>query len=87
VEPRELGSLQPEVREWEPQEALVGEGMTEAIMRSARDVLKHGGWLVLEVGEGTADAVCRLLAGLGYVDVRPSPDLAGRDRVVEGRWT
>jgi release factor glutamine methyltransferase len=87
VEPGELSSLQPEVREWEPREALVGEGMTEAIARGARETLKPGGWLVLEVGDGTADAVGRLLAQLGFEDVSPFPDLAGRDRVVEGRWT
>jgi len=86
VEPGELSSLEPEVREWEPREALVGEGMTEAIARSSRETLKVGGCLVLEVGEGTADDVCRLLAGLGFAHVTPSRDLAGRDRVVEGQW-
>jgi release factor glutamine methyltransferase len=87
VEPPEVSSLEPEVRDWEPREALVGEGMTEAIARTSRETLKAGGWLVLEVGEGTADDVCRLLAGLGFAHVTPSRDLAGRDRVVEGQWT
>jgi release factor glutamine methyltransferase len=87
VEPGELSSLQPEVREWEPREALVGEGITEAIAGSSRETLKAGGWLVLEVGDGTADDVCRLLARLGFTHVTPSRDLAGRDRVVEGQWT
>jgi release factor glutamine methyltransferase len=87
VEPEELATLQPEVRDWEPREALVGEGMTEAIARSARQTLKPGGWLVLEVGDGTAERVCRLIGELGFSEVTPFPDLAGRDRVVEGRWT
>jgi release factor glutamine methyltransferase len=87
VEPEELGTLQPEVRDWEPREALVGEGMTEAIALSSRETLKPGGWLVLEVGDGTAERVCRLIGDLGFTDVVPFPDLAGRDRVVEGRWT
>jgi release factor glutamine methyltransferase len=87
VEPEELGALQPEVREWEPREALVGAGMTEAIARGARETLKPGGWLVLEVADGTATEVCRLLSELGFAEVMPFPDLAGRDRVVEGRWT
>ena len=87
VEPEEIGTLQPEVRDWEPREALVGEGMTEAIARGAREALKPGGWLVLEVGEGTAERVCRLLTELGFAEVMPFPDLAGRDRVVEGRWS
>lgn len=87
VEPEELGSLQPEVRDWEPKEALVGRGVTEAVATSARGVLVAGGALVLEVADGTASTVSSLLEELGYRDVRATPDLAGRDRVVEGRWT
>jgi hypothetical protein len=39
---------------------------------------------VLEVAEGAAPAVAALLEGLGYEDVRTTPDLTGRARVVEG---
>ena len=45
------------------------------------------GALVLEVADGTAPQVTELLAELGYHDVAATPDLAERDRVVEGRWT
>ena len=86
VEPEEIDSLQPEVREWEPREALVGEGMTEAVAAGAVAALAPGGALVLEVADGTAERVAALLAGLGFDDVTSTPDLAGRDRVVEGRW-
>ncbi len=86
VEPEEIDTLEPEVRDWEPREALVGHGVTEAIARGARDVLGQGGRLVVEVADGTAEAVCGLVARLGFRDVRPTSDLAGRDRVVEGRW-
>jgi release factor glutamine methyltransferase len=86
VEPGELTGLQPEVRDWEPREALVGHGMTEAVARGAQVTLEPGGWLVLEVGDGTAAAVSELLASLGYRAVAATPDLTGRDRVVEGQW-
>jgi release factor glutamine methyltransferase len=86
VDAGELPGLQPEVREWEPELALVGEGMTEAVATRAREVLRPGGWLVLEVADGTAADVAELLGSLGYSDVATTPDLAGRDRVVEGRW-
>lgn len=86
VEPEELDGIQPEVRDWEPREALVGHGVTEAVAAGAREVLKPGGALVLEVADGTAKPVSRLLGELGYADVVATPDLAGRDRVVEGRW-
>jgi release factor glutamine methyltransferase len=87
VEPEELAGLQPEVRDWEPKAALVGRGATEAVASGAREVLETGGALVLEVADGTAQAVSELLIRLGYTEVVATVDLAGRDRVVEGRWT
>jgi release factor glutamine methyltransferase len=84
VEPEELHRLEPEVRDWEPHAALVGHGATEAVARGALDVLVPGGALVLEVAEDTARRFSALLDGLGYRNVRATPDLAGRDRVVEG---
>jgi hypothetical protein len=37
------------------------------------------------VGDGQAPATAALLGRLGYTDVVTTPDLTGRDRVVEGR--
>jgi release factor glutamine methyltransferase len=83
----EVGELEPEVRDWEPRHAIVGAGALEAVVRAAPAVLRAGGPLVLEVGDGQAPTVARLLAEVGFDEVAVSPDLAGRDRVVEGRWT
>jgi release factor glutamine methyltransferase len=83
VLPEEVDVLEPEVREWEPRDALVGVGTTEAVARGALDVLAPGGALVLEVAAGDAVRVASLLGELGYVDVTTTEDLAGRDRVVE----
>ena len=85
VEPRELGTLMPDVRDYEPEVALVGTGITESVARGALDVLRPGGWLVLEVGDGQASGTAAVLDALGYLDVAATPDLTGRDRVVEGR--
>jgi len=87
VEPHELATLQPEVRDWEPHIALVASGATEKLAESARDALRTGGWLVLETAAGSGERVERLLTDLGFEDVTITPDLAGRDRVAEGRWT
>jgi release factor glutamine methyltransferase len=87
VEPDELKSLQPEVRDWEPLIALVAPGATDAVARAATEALRPGGWLVLESAAGAAERVRRLLEELGYEQVTITPDLAGRDRVVEGKWT
>ena len=84
VLPEELESLEPEVRQWEPRQALAGVGETEAVARGARDALVPGGALVLEVAAGDSQRVETMLDELGYVDVRTTLDLAGRDRVVEG---
>jgi len=78
-------SLAPEVREWEPVEALFANGVTEQVAHDARDVLVVGGALALEVADGAAAEVASLLDALGYSRVRVTKDLAGRDRVVEGR--
>ena len=86
VDPNELETLQPEVRDWEPHIALVASGATEAVARAATEALRPGGWLVLETAATSGDRVEALLAELGYEHVTITPDLAGRDRVAEGRW-
>ncbi len=52
----EIELLQPEVRDWEPRGALVDEGQTEELMRTARDVLAPGGAIVFEAHEGRASS-------------------------------
>ena len=84
VQAHELGSLMPDVRDWEPSAALVDTGATDAVVREARSVLAPGGALVLEVAAGAAERVAGLLREEGYDDVRVTNDLAGQDRVVEG---
>jgi len=84
VLPEEIETLEPEVRDWEPREALTGVGATEAVARGAREVLAEPGALVLEVAAADASRVATLLEALGYVDVVATKDLTGRDRVVEG---
>jgi release factor glutamine methyltransferase len=85
VDPVELDSLQPEVRDYEPRAALVDSGVTAELARRAPDVLRPGGVLCLETADGAASEVVRLLEALGYRDVTVTADLAGRERVVDGR--
>jgi release factor glutamine methyltransferase len=80
VTAEELDALEPEVREWEPRGALLDAGVHEQLARTARTA-----WLVLEVGDGQAPRVAATLRELGYADVLVTADLAGRERVVEGR--
>ena len=83
VLPEAIATLEPEVRDWEPREALVGVGTTEAVARGAVEVLRPGGALVLEVASGDSERVAKLLRELQYERVSATRDLAGRDRVVE----
>ena len=85
IDPDDLPTLMPDVRDWEPHTALIGPGTTEAVARGAAATLRPGGAVVLEVGAGQAPAVAELLDDLGFDAVRVTADLAGHDRVVEGR--
>jgi release factor glutamine methyltransferase len=80
VAPEELEALQPEIRDWEPRGALVGDGFQQELARAARTEL-----LVLEVAPRQAAAVARELQELAYDDVCVTQDLTGKERVVEGR--
>jgi release factor glutamine methyltransferase len=85
----ELAGLAPEVRDYEPSAAL--DAGTDPlhyfrqIIPGARDVLRAGGSLVLEVGAGQAPAVAALMGEHGYGDVAVRKDLLGIERVVRGR--
>jgi release factor glutamine methyltransferase len=77
--------LQPEIRLYEPRDALVGTGVGETIARDVQGMLVAGGWVVLETGAGEAADLAAAIEELGYEQVTITRDLADRDRVVEGR--
>jgi release factor glutamine methyltransferase len=85
VAPEDVATLPVEVARYEPLSALIDSGATEAIAEQALSRLGPGGALALEVADGKARAVADLLGRLGYEQVRISEDLAGRERVVDGR--
>jgi len=77
------------VLEYEPHTALFAgdDGLDDVrtIARDARDWLRSGGWLVMEIGYRQGDAVNALLEGFGYADVAIVNDLTGRPRIAEAR--
>jgi release factor glutamine methyltransferase len=81
----ELGGLDPEVARFEPREALIDAGASQAIAAGAVHVLRPGGSLVLETADGKAHDIAALLEALGYDEVTITDDLSGRERVVDGR--
>ncbi len=84
----EIPALAPEVRAWEPRQALVpgtGEDALLAYRRiaaGARGHLRPGGRLMVETGAGQAPEVGALFAQAGFGDVQIRKDLDGRGRVV-----
>lgn len=80
--------LQREVRDYEPPVALYG-GPTgieiyERLIADAARVLKPSGWLLMELGYNSLDAVRSMLAP-DWSDVMVLPDLTGFPRVLAAR--
>lgn len=84
----EFPSLQPEVRDWEPREALVsGPEGTEVHARwapAAARLLAPGGFLLMETGFGQAERVSALFHSAGLARIIVTPDFAGIPRFVSG---
>jgi release factor glutamine methyltransferase len=83
----EAESLEPEVRQWEPREALFsgrdGLDTVAALVAGAPAHLRPGGLLALEIGAGQAERVTALVRGVaGFGEPRLRRDLAGRERFV-----
>jgi release factor glutamine methyltransferase len=84
-----LGSLAPEVKDHDPAAALDGgaDGLAayREIIGLARQGMKRGAPLILEIGHDQREAVLGLLAGAGFAELGHSSDLGGNDRCVWGR--
>jgi release factor glutamine methyltransferase len=82
----DIGSLEPDVRLYEPMTALDAGPDGLAVMRSllpqAIKALKPGGEVVVEVGTGQADDVARLALDAGFSFAETHKDLSGKDRIV-----
>lgn len=81
--------VQLEVRKHEPRTAVfagaTGLEVIERLIPQARESLKAGGCLVMEISGAIADDVRELLAG--WNDVQIAKDLQGIERVVSARTT
>ena len=84
----DIDSLEPEVRDYEPLEALDG-GPTgirfyEAIVKQAPGYLRPGGLIAFEVGLGQAGTVGALLEEAGFSNIEIGRDYNGVDRTILG---
>jgi release factor glutamine methyltransferase len=89
VSEEEWEGLAPEIREYEPRDALVagptGLEAIEALIRRPAKPADRPPAVALEVGAGQAQRVGELLMGAGYGNVEARRDLGGIERVVIGR--
>ena len=76
--------LDPRIRDFEPMNALDGgpEGLDfyERLTMDALNLLKPGGGIFFEIGDGQGAAVEKLLFDSGFNDIRIEKDYAGHDR-------
>jgi release factor glutamine methyltransferase len=86
---REWSGLAPEIKLFEPREALVagptGIEVIEEVLGALSVAPRPPGAIALEVGAGQAPTVAELVRRTGFDRVRVRADLAGIDRVVVGR--
>lgn len=85
----EMPKLDASVRDYEPALALAagadGLDFYRAIAEKWTPLLRLGGWMLLEVGEGQAPDVTALLRRAGLRSLGTVRDTAGTERVVFGR--
>ena len=84
-----IPTLPRDVRDHEPRLALDGgpDGLDllRRVAALAGRWLAPGGFMLCEIGEDQGEAAAALLADAGLAEIAVLPDLAGGDRVVEGR--
>lgn len=82
----EIAGLSPEVRVFDPMQALDGgaDGLNcyRDILALLPDLLTESGLCVFEIGHNQADDLRRLCNQAGFPDIRCAKDLAGRDRCI-----
>lgn len=75
---------------FEPRSALIadeqGLGDIKRIAAQAKELLRQGGYLLLEHGWNQAGQVRKILAHEGYTEIDSYRDLAGCERATQGRW-
>lgn len=84
----EIAKLMPEVRDFEPMEALDGkeDGLYfyRKIIGQCKQYLNPEGHLLFEIGYDQGQKVSALMREIGFHDVQVIKDLARKDRVVTG---
>lgn len=85
----EVGTLEPEVKDYDPREALDGgvDGLDfyRRLAVEAPGFMVPGGWFLAELGDGQAEAVRSLFEAQSWIVESVTADYSGRLRVFQAR--
>ena len=85
----DIAGLEPEVRDFDPRKALDGgaDGLDfyRHLSREAGDYLAAGGRIMLEFGDGQAEALKKLFAEQMWIVEAVKADYSGRQRILTAR--
>ncbi|MBI5199329.1 MAG: peptide chain release factor N(5)-glutamine methyltransferase [Nitrospirae bacterium] len=92
VSTKEMEGLQPEIKEYEPLQALYGgeDGLDfyRRIIHEAPFYLTHGGLLIMEIGYGQGERIKGLFEQEGvFEEIEVKKDFAGIERVIKTTYS
>jgi release factor glutamine methyltransferase len=87
----EVVDLPDEIKKFEPQHTLTdkssdGLGLVRRVIDEGRDVLRPGGWLLIEIVAAEFRRIAKLLREAGYTDIRSTHGELKLTRVITGRF-
>ncbi|MFC1520895.1 N5-glutamine methyltransferase family protein [Elusimicrobiota bacterium] len=91
VSHKQYCDLQPEIRLWEPKEALIanknGLEVIGDIIRQSPRYLRENGFIALEISATQGDEVRKMLVDHGYKRIEIKRDFNNYDRIATAIWT
>ncbi len=85
-----ISGLESDVRDYDPRRALDGghDGLNSyrEIFGNIAQIIKPGGWLVIEFGSSQADALAPMIKNAGFAQTDIIRDMSGHFRALKGKF-
>ncbi|NWF75169.1 MAG: peptide chain release factor N(5)-glutamine methyltransferase [Nitrospirae bacterium] len=85
IKKSDLSNLQPDIKDWEPLNALDGgnNGLDyyRIIIPDAKDYLKKNGYIILEIGMSQAESIRKIAEIAGFTNITLIKDYLGIERI------
>ncbi len=89
ISKEEANTLPPEILQFEPKQAVIegGDGLSfyRRISESAANLLKKGGWILVEIAYNQDPAVGSIFSSAGFQNIQLIRDYDGNNRVVKAQ--